>query len=84
MNDIDDGGKAIEGWSDMRPGDRVYHYMVNGTSLCGRVGFHSMHPDTISPQGWPCSPQPQKKDCRPCFRKMFARLTLIAEGKKRG
>ena len=64
-----------EGWSDMRPGDRVYHYMIpNGFSLCGKVGFHSMHPDTLSAHDG--GTEPGKKDCKPCFKKLMARLAL--------
>ncbi len=55
--------KAKEGWSDMRPGDRVYHFIVDGSSLCGKVGFHSMHPDTITPHSGGIQKQP--KDCAP-------------------
>lgn len=62
-----------EGWSDMRPGDRVYHYMLEGTSLCGRVGFHAMRSDTITPHGE--SMEKGKKDCAPCWKRLMKRLT---------
>lgn len=61
-----------EGWSDMRPGDRVYHYMVEGSSLCGKVGFHSMHPDTLTAHNGDTIAG--QKDCKLCFRKLMARL----------
>lgn len=61
-----------EGWSDMRPGDRVYHYMLNGSSLCKKVGFHSMHPDTLSKHS--SGNEPGQRDCKPCFRGLIKRL----------
>lgn len=61
-----------EGWSDMRPGDRVYHYMVDGDSLCGRVGFHAMLEETISQHDGGTTPG--KKDCKACFRGLMKRL----------
>ena len=67
--------ELIEGWGDMRPGDRVYHYMIpGGWSLCGKIGFHSMHPDTLTAHGK--SMEPGRDDCRPCFRKLMKRLTV--------
>lgn len=64
-----------EGWSDRRPGDRVYHYMVEGTSLCQKIMFHSMLSDSITPHK---GTEKQKDDCSPCFKKLMKR---IAEGK---
>lgn len=51
--------ESTEGWGVMRPGDRRYHYYVNGFSLCGRVGFYfgELSPDTANP----CT-----KDCAAC------------------
>jgi hypothetical protein len=61
-----------EGWSDMRPGDRVYHYMVDGTSLCRKVGFHPMLENTITKHGK--SMEKGKQDCSPCFKKLLKRF----------
>lgn len=37
----------IEGWGVRRPGDRVFHYYRRGMSLCRKVGFFPMGPETI-------------------------------------
>ena len=60
-----------EGWPDRRPGDRVYHYMVEGTSLCGKIIFHLMLEDTIMAHG---GGEKKKDDCAPCFKKLQKRL----------
>ena len=58
-----------EGWGDKRPGDRVYHFYRDGTSLCRKVGFYfeELTPDTG---------KYQKYDCKACTK------VLTKEGKR--
>lgn len=52
----------------MRPGDRVYHYYVDSISLCRSVSFYfrEVTPDTGNTE-------PQKEDCKRCFKKLVER-----------
>jgi hypothetical protein len=58
-----------EGWGAMRPGDRVFHYYSDGTSLCRKIGFYGGPLDDANP----AQTIAQKTDCKPCFRKLLAR-----------
>lgn len=62
-----------EGWGDMRPGDRVYHYYVDTFSLCGKVGFYPMDSDHLTEHTGGYE-KPGAKDCKPCFRKLQKRV----------
>lgn len=81
-----EGGKVIqpmsEGWGDMRPGDRVYHYYVDTFSLCGKVGFYPMDSDHLTEQGPEL--RKQKTDCAPCFKKLEKRRGLAHRPEARG
>lgn len=66
---------AKEGWGLMRPGDRVYHYYVDSVSLCGSIMFYfdEVDPDTGNVE-------PQKEDCKRCFKKLVERRKTKASG----
>jgi len=53
-----------EGWGVKRPGDKVFHYYVDGTSLCRRIGFYHgpLDPDNGGSK--------QKSDCAECHRRL--------------
>lgn len=52
----------------MRPGDRVFHYFVDGTSLCRRVGLYNG--PLMSDSG---ELTPGEDDCKQCFKKLIKR-----------
>ena len=56
----------IEGWGELRPGDRVHHYYRDGFSLCGRVGFYRGELDADTGTDGP-------KDCKECRKKLRAK-----------
>ena len=56
-----------EGWGVRRPGDRVFHYYADGTSLCRKVGLYQgeLAPD----DGGAKNPE----DCAECYRRLIKR-----------
>lgn len=53
-----------QGWGAKRPGDKVYHYYADGTSLCRKIGFYHgpLDPDDGGPK--------QSADCSECYRRL--------------
>lgn len=59
-----------EGWQcEKHPGKRVYHYIVDSFSLCGKLGLYL---GEIQPAKE--GQQKSGEDCAACYRKLQIRL----------
>lgn len=59
-----------EGWqAEKHPTQRVYHYIADSFSLCGKLGFY-MGELQVAKEGQPKSGE----DCAACYRKLQTRL----------
>lgn len=64
-----------EGWMAYRPDScRVYHYIREGRSLCGKWGFYTgeLMPHVPAPKG--------NEDCAACYRRVSKALQAKAGG----
>lgn len=67
---MNEKAKVEEGWmADRPPSSRVFHYIVESMSLCGRYGFYSGELTPFKsgdPKG--------SEDCAACYKKAVKRF----------
>ena len=67
-------GTRREGWDWA---GRGYHFFVEGRSLCGNWGFPN-YSNMTSDTG---NSEPQREDCKSCFRKLLKRREKLGVAK---